>query len=103
MSETKKESGPSMGQKENYELTDERKALLLAELNTIATLMGATWNEPKYAGTATEKASLQRSIPVNILSRAMIYRLHQRANAIMEELGWFNDSFVKTGEKENEQ
>jgi hypothetical protein len=71
-------------------MSPEERILLLQELNTLGTLMGATWNKPIYVGKNTKNPEIQRSIPLNIFGEHQLIRMQKRAEAIMMKLQWFN-------------
>jgi hypothetical protein len=82
---------PSVDNKPKVELTPERKAELNMELNTIGVLLGATFHKPEYHGKNTKNPTLARSIAQNFFSPHVLFTLRNKANAIMMELGWFEN------------
>lgn len=63
---------------------------LVSELNTLGVLMGSTYQRPSF-GPSTKKnpqGEVIRTNTLNIYSAQEIYRMKQRADQIMQKLGW---------------
>lgn len=63
---------------------------LVSELNTLGVLMSSTYQQPKFTEPTKKKpqGELLRTVPQNIYSPMEIYRMKQKADKIMQKLGW---------------
>lgn len=66
----------------------EERLLLLQELQSLGTLMSATWNKPIYVGKNTKNPEIQRSIPLNIFSDQHLLIMKKRTDEVLKKLQW---------------